>query len=540
MPEFLTDLGVASRTRRQAPLLRLAVPMALGFAAARVMPDPGQARGFAAVAAITCAAAVANLAACSRPRAAMLAFYAFAFFGAAAYFLYGARQNPYPDWCARECGLTLAVERCDINAKGAAYGVAKVISAPGYFSKMRGGNVWYYAKDGREVSRRGEITGNFIVRPLDKAEGGGFDEYLENCGIFFKASARSVNASQGGFPYSLYAACREYIVKRLSQFPEIMGENSPGARAYRAMILGDKGLLSPEAKAGFAATGTMHIFAVSGLHVGMLAAVLFGVLNALRVPRKIQPAACLPLLFLYVNACGARPSAMRAFIMIAFVWAAWAVARKPKPFAGLVAAFVFTIAVNPSDLFDAGFALSYSVVAALLLYAVEFCDFASCEMEKRRGFDLRRPPLFRRAARRVLRYALAGLSIAVAALFASAPLSAHYFGYIAPLSVPYSLPYVAAATAVVAAGAFAMALPHFALVWANWAAARVAELMLAGAEAGAQTGLVIDVRISGGAAFAIECAIVASLLLAPKIPGPWKWAAMPAVSAGGILMAAAA
>src|SRR5690606_9759001 len=93
--------------------------------------------------------------------------------------------------------------------------------------------------------------------------------------------------------------------------------------------------LTAEQKERYIASGTMHLFAVSGLHVGIVAGLFAVVLAAMRFPRKFRPLVGLALLMAYVQVTGAAPSAMRAWWMAFFFWNAFALMRKPQPLSAL-------------------------------------------------------------------------------------------------------------------------------------------------------------------------------------------------------------
>ena len=459
--------------------------------------------------------------------------FAFAvFFGAIFYYSAATPANPYPNWNTRETRLSLTVERASANAKGASYGFARVTDSADYFSAARNMRIWFYVSDNSTISRGDKIEGNFTARLVEGDEG--FDAYLKSQRVHFNAAnSEPPNVVAGGFPFNFYNSTHDFILRQMARFPNEEILQSQGARAYMAMILGDKTLLDEDAKNSFLATGTMHIFAISGMHVALVASVIYWLMNLLRLPRKMRPFICLPILFLYVQACGAPPSAMRAFLMIALIWASVIAFRKPKPFAGFAAAFTLAIIVRPSDLFDAGFALSYAVVAAILLYAVPMITAI-----KERLY----PPFYvetrmSKIKNTIVDYLVAAFAISFAAIFASAPLSAAFFGYVAPLSLPFSILYAGLSGIVIALGFFAMFLPAFIAIYTNWAAALITGAMIEGAHWGAAAGWIINVKISGAAAFLIESALVCVLLLRHKIPNFGKWILFPALCVAAMVTA---
>ena len=523
-------------TRRQAPLLPPALAMIFAFCALKSFDTPGNYKVYFELSCIFLAALCAqifSLRNTAKSKAFKTVFFLFLLSASAAYFCWRTSENPYPDWAPREANLQLEIVSAGENAKGTSYGVALVKSAPPYFSKAVGDRVWFYVKGPHNLFKGQTLQANFIVRQNPGESD--FEKYLDSQNINFTVSANAdVKEEKADFPYSLFKAGKRFVFERLSILPKDCDASSDGTRAYIAMILGDKALLSKDSQSDFSKTGTMHIFAVSGLHVGMLAFVVFLILNFFRVPKRVQPFICLPILYLYVNVCQAKPSAMRAFLMIAFIWISVALLRKPKPFAGLIAAFIFTLILNPHTMFDAGFELSYMIVCAILLYAVGLTEELNCAIDSRVSFRVKSPPLYKRALRGARRYIVAALCISFAATIASAPLTAAYFGYVAPLGILFSLLYVALATLVVAFAAMAVVLPGFIVQYTNWAASKIMALMIRGAEFGADLNCSIDFSISRFALFAAVCINIFALLYFAKIRGRAKWLLFPSAGVFGL------
>lgn len=523
-------------TRRQAPLLPLALAMLFSFCALKGFPFLEEGKVYFEILAVFFAALFIQIRTAPKgPQKRFLPAILFLLLTAlsAAYFCQRTSSNPYPDWAPREAKLKLDILSSSENAKGTSYGIARVMEAPKYFSKVEGKKVWFFLNNTSDLFKGQQASANFVVRQ-NKNESG-FERYLDAQDINFIVSAgHNISVEKAPPPYSFFKAGKKFVSDRLSVLPKNCDKNSAGARAYRAMILGDKALLSKDSQSDFSKTGTMHIFAVSGLHVGMLAFVVFLLLNFLRTPKRLQPFLCLPIVYLYVNICQAKPSAMRAFLMIAFVWISVALLRKPKPFAGLVAAFIFTLILNPHTIFDAGFELSYMIVCAILLYAVDLNDELNDAIERRAGFSLKNPPFYRRALDKIRRYIVAALSISFAATLASAPLTAAYFNYVAPLGMLFSLAYVFLATLVVALAALAILLPDFILQYTNLVASKIMQFMIRGAEFGADLNCTLDFSISKSALFASVCINIFALLYFTKVRGRAKWLVFPGASAFGL------
>src|SRR5690606_36925475 len=94
-----------------------------------------------------------------------------------------------------------------------------------------------------------------------------------------------------------------------------------------AMTLGWKSALDTETSQRFMKSGTMHIFAISGLHIAMIAGILLALLRALRVQRHWSGFVVIPLLWFYTGATGWQPSAVRSSIMMTVVILGWSLKR---------------------------------------------------------------------------------------------------------------------------------------------------------------------------------------------------------------------
>ena len=175
------------------------------------------------------------------------------------------------------------------------------------------------------------------------------------------------------------------------RFDRLLGDQSGLAMA---MLLGDKETLSSEDQLAFQHAGIAHLMSVSGLHVGLLAMALLWVLNLLYV----RPTIRLPLMALfligYCAVTGFSPAAVRATAMMLLVLTAKAIGRKNDPLCTLCAAGIVVLLLNPLQLFSAGFVLSFTAMAGILLL------YAPILQGLNRLMPAKRPRLKRRRAYR--------------------------------------------------------------------------------------------------------------------------------------------
>ena len=137
-----------------------------------------------------------------------------------------------------------------------------------------------------------------------------------------------------------------------------------------ALLLGQKEDLDKEIRDAYSETGTMHILAVSGLHVGIIYAILLFPLKAIKLSkkfRKVYLILVILLIWAYALLTGFSPSVIRAATMFSLFTAGQLRERKPHSFNVLAFSAMIMIAFDPGVIDEVGFQLSYLAVAGILL-----------------------------------------------------------------------------------------------------------------------------------------------------------------------------
>jgi competence protein ComEC len=157
------------------------------------------------------------------------------------------------------------------------------------------------------------------------------------------------------------------VRRRLETALAEAGGGRPGAALARALVLGDVSDLPPRVVRGLRRSGLGHLLALSGLHLGLLAALAW--LVGAPLPRRGRLALVLAVTALYLLAAGPRPSLVRAAVMVAAGVAALALERPPTPANALGLAVLGMVAARPSLVGQVGFQLTVSATAGVLLLA---------------------------------------------------------------------------------------------------------------------------------------------------------------------------
>lgn len=190
------------------------------------------------------------------------------------------------------------------------------------------------------------------------------------------------NAGQAGYLSVNDSMCRRIATKAGSRFvmwthslreraSEKLGWGLPaGASSVaftRALLLGERSEVDRRVQNAFAQTGTLHILALSGMHVSIIVMLIVIFLKAAGISRPHWIFFFAPFLIIYTVGTGASASTVRAAIMaMVFFSSAFFRTRTDLP-TSLAMSALLILLFDPFQLFNYGFILTFVVVAGLLL-----------------------------------------------------------------------------------------------------------------------------------------------------------------------------
>lgn len=357
----------------RAPALWLLLPFAAGLAAghAGITGAPGWLLGLAAG---------ALLVAASVPRLWVPGFLvSVTLIGCAYYSLSRARLAEWETLPPREARLRIRIERLFPTDPSASRwsGLGQVVGAERHLADLIGQRIYVSAARPRQehpLLRSAEVAVVGVLSTLPRsAPTGSFEGYLTSAGINLRLARgrveREVTPATGYHRFCARALARFDAILRLG-----VEHHAELGGVYRAMMLGQKQELSEEQDTLFLQSGTLHLFAISGLHISAIAIAIQVLLAITRLPRGVQFAVALAALWLYVDATGRTPSAVRAFVMMALFTSARLLRAPGNSLAALAMAAVVMLVLDPMQLFSAGFQMSYGIVAALLLLGLPLSE----------------------------------------------------------------------------------------------------------------------------------------------------------------------
>lgn len=261
-----------------------------------------------------------------------------------------------------------------------------------------------------------------------------------------------------------------------------------------AMTAGDRRSLSPALRAAYSRSGTSHLLAVSGLHVGivfLLANLLLWWLPLFRHGHILRNIAVILLIWLYAATTGFPPSVVRATLMFSVLQFALASSSEYVGMNTLAGVAFVMLLFHPDYLFDISFQLSFIAVAGIIAWGLPLCRLLRT---RRKSIDM----------------LTATLAIGFSASAATAPLISHTFGQISVVGLALNPVVILLSYVVVGSCTLWLVIPGTALaplfsVVAGFAARAQNELIRAAA---ALPAAALDIRLT-----TTQCWIVYGLFI---------------------------
>lgn len=138
-----------------------------------------------------------------------------------------------------------------------------------------------------------------------------------------------------------------------------------------ALTLGKKDDLSRDTRQIFSLAGGSHVLAVSGLHVGIIYAIILGLLSFIphtKTGNIITHSIVILCLWIYAFICGLPASVVRSAFMFSLISGAYILDRSNYSLNSVFVSMFFMLLYNPLYLFDIGFQLSYAAVISILIF----------------------------------------------------------------------------------------------------------------------------------------------------------------------------
>jgi len=281
--------------------------------------------------------------------------------------------------------------------------VTYIVMADGIRSggKSYGGKITFKTQGEIAVGDRVTLTGEVAIQPLSLQNV--YTALQYRTGAKYTVELSSLSKESGKPPLS-------YKIKKkvFSTLIRFQGERA-GGFSY-AMLFGDAENMASEDKEAMREVGVAHVFAVSGLHVGVLSAAIFFLLRKLKLKDKTILFVIFPIFGFYAYLAGFAPSVLRASVMVMLGLSASAIGERYDDLSALFFTAGLLLLCKPLYLFDISFIMSFLSILGIV--------------------SLARPLESAFKRKRMKPWLASGLALSISVTVALVPVSAVVFGNI--------------------------------------------------------------------------------------------------------------
>ena len=224
-------------------------------------------------------------------------------------------------------------------------------------------NLLLYMNGDKDIKIGQELFFSANVTTLDSYAYGKLNTSYILDGMRYRASVSSDALSfsgvgRGGLFYSVREKIRSVLFTNMDQ--------SEAALAY-AMLTGNSDFIDVGLLQNFRYGGVAHIFAVSGLHIGLLYGIIHWILKRLRLKKTFEVPVEFAAILFYVGVCGFSPSSVRALAMCSVHMITSAFGVQYDRLNSVSMAAIVVLAINPVYLFSVGFQLSIAAAGGIVV-----------------------------------------------------------------------------------------------------------------------------------------------------------------------------
>ena len=283
------------------------------------------------------------------------------------------------------------------------------------------------------------LTG-VLRQPQSKRNPGGFDyrASLSRQGIVGIIDTKGLVriGEQHGFPPLRWIETLRIRTERLidviyteTEVETPLLEPSLHAQLLKGILLGKRSDVPTETLDLFRNSGTFHVLAVSGLHVGLVAMFCYFGFSLFRFPQKILCLLTIIAVLIYACLIGFRPSVFRASLMAILFLFATLIDREADIFNLLAFAALVLLLLNPLQIWDVGFQLSFVAVTSIVYFVPKM------EKPLRRLWESTEDSVPTQVRNTTIKWVILSYLVTFAAQIGTGPLIAYHFFRAYPLGV---------------------------------------------------------------------------------------------------------
>lgn len=211
-----------------------------------------------------------------------------------------------------------------------------------------------------------------LEKPAPAGNPGQFDfkQYLADKGIYYIASVESMEAVTHIYPIRRFSI--PWVRRFLQHFTHNLLDSSTLANPdekglLEALLLGTRRNISDQTMQAFRKTGLAHFISLSGLHLGLLFGFCWCCSRLAGLAKRPRAVLCAVVILAYIFILPPRAPTLRAAVICLFYCTSILLVKRPNALNTLCLAGLGILLFRPTDLFSAGFQLSFSTVLGILL-----------------------------------------------------------------------------------------------------------------------------------------------------------------------------
>ena len=192
-----------------------------------------------------------------------------------------------------------------------------------------------------------------------------YNNYLQHQGIQAKGFPAG-EIHKTAHSQDLYSVCLSIRNNLVTKLQRVISDSTT-YKLLAALCLGCRQEITSDTKELFQTTGTIHILAISGLHIGAVFAFLLYLLRLFHFKSKKFRLILIPLIWFVACITGLSPSACRAATTLSFITIGETFRQETIPLNAIAAAAFFSLLINPELLYSVSFQMSYAAYTGIIL-----------------------------------------------------------------------------------------------------------------------------------------------------------------------------
>lgn len=269
-----------------------------------------------------------------------------------------------------------------------------------------------------------------LVNGKDKASKSfGYEKYLQGKKIYAVCKIKESDfVKKTGEVKNIFIYINRFLysVRNSAKNRIFINLAPPHSGILSAILLGERQDMDKSLKDSLIRTGTLHIIAISGLHVGIIVFIFLGLFRLIEIPRKIAYTLIIILIYSYALMIGQIPSVWRSVIMASVVLLGFVMDRDANILNTFSLSFLILSFACPNYLFDAGFILSFACIGSIIWISPVTDILLGLHKTKPKGAGQQQKITF---------YLLKSLSVSTGVWFGIMPIIAYFFHIITPVTI---------------------------------------------------------------------------------------------------------